>query len=340
MMTPRELIETIEHSAPLENAAPWDNSGVQLAGTRVEIKRLAVFLDPLPAHIDAALAWGADFMLCHHPLLLKPRLPDRVDGYHRVLTNALSCGSWLYAAHTTLDANRHGPVSWLARALEFKDEWTLEPIRREGSLLVVLRTVEQARILGALARCNAPGFEFGPMDDSRLWISCFQEEWAALRQDLLASLPADAVRVMRQEQPAREAGFGVIGVLERPLSWADFSLRLRKAVGSGTWAVAGTVPEWIRTVAYCPGSGGSLVRTARAADVFVTGDVKYHQAQESIELNLFTVDVGHFVLEERMMEIWAKELRTGLAGRVEVRFFPGTNPLRSIAIEQGEEEQS
>jgi putative NIF3 family GTP cyclohydrolase 1 type 2 len=75
-----------------------------------------------------------------------------------------------------------------------------------------------------------------------------------------------------------------------------------------------------------------MIGRAKAADIFVTGDLKYHQALESIESGLCTLDVGHFVLEERMMEFWAGELREALGGRAEVRFFPGSEPMRSIAI--------
>jgi dinuclear metal center YbgI/SA1388 family protein len=329
MTTPRELIATIEHTAPLEGAASWDNSGIQVAGTREEIRRLALFLDPLPAHIDAALDWGADFLLCHHPLLLKPRFPDRIDGYHRSLAAVLSCGSWLYAAHTTLDTNRRGPARWLAQALGLKDERTLEPIRNEGSLWVVLRTGDQSGILRALQERSEPSIEFGPLDENRVWISCFQEAWSDLRQSLSATFSWESLRVMRQDLPSWESGFGIIGRLEQPLSWAAFSTRLREAVGSGSWKAAGQIPGQIRTVAYCPGSGGSLVRRASEADIFVTGDLKYHQAQESIELELFTVDVGHFVLEERMMEIWAEELRTALGNRVQVRFSRERTPFEA-----------
>jgi dinuclear metal center YbgI/SA1388 family protein len=338
MITPSELIRTIERSAPPQGAAPWDNSGVQLAGTKSAISRLAVFLDPLPAHVDAALAWGADFLLCHHPLSLKPRLPDRVDGYHNILTTVLSSRSWLYAAHTSLDSNRHGPVLWLARSLGLRNERTLDPLPGEGSLCIVVKTGEQSRILQALSRMDSPGFESGPMDENRLWISCSREEWTGLQQDLLSAVPPNNFRVMRQEHPSRDVGFGIIGDLDQPLTWTMFSARLRDAIGSRTWTVAGTVPDRIQTVAYCPGSGGSLLHRAASADVFVTGDVKYHQAHESIELSLLTIDVGHFALEERMMEVWAQELRATLGNGVEVRFFPGTDPFRSIAIEQGEEE--
>jgi dinuclear metal center YbgI/SA1388 family protein len=268
MIISLELLTTIEKFAPPWYAAPWDNSGLQVAGTRGEIGRLAVFLDPLPGIVDSALGWGADFLLCHHPLLLEPRLPNRVDAYHRVLRSLLISGSWLYAAHTSLDANPGGPVLWLAKALSLLDTRTLEPC--------------------------AGGSKAG---DS-----------------------------------GQAPGYGVIGALERPLAWPEFAVRLSMALGTREWTAAGPLPERVETVAYCPGSGGSMIERAEAADIFITGDLKYHQALQSVESGLCTLDVGHFVLEERMMEFWAGELREALGGRAEVRFFPGSEPMRSIAI--------
>jgi dinuclear metal center YbgI/SA1388 family protein len=269
MIISLELLTTIEESAPPVYAAPWDSSGMQVAGTRDEIRRLAVFLDPLPGNVDEALDWGADFLLCHHPLLLKPRLPNRVDAYHRVLRSILTSGSWLYAAHTSLDANPSGPVLWLAKALHLLNTRTLEPC-------------------AAVSGAGEPG--------------------------------------------RSAAGYGVIGAFERPLEWSVFAGRLSKALGTREWTAAGPLPERVGTIAYCPGSGGSMIGRANAADLFVTGDLKYHQALESIESGLCTLDVGHFVLEERMMEFWAGELRDALGGRAEVRFFPGAEPMRIIAI--------
>lgn len=52
----------------------------------------------------------------------------------------------------------------------------------------------------------------------------------------------------------------------------------------------------IGKIAFCAGSGMDLLGEAQAnkADVFVTGDVKYHNALES---NVIIIDVGHFESE-------------------------------------------
>ncbi|MFP4315120.1 MAG: Nif3-like dinuclear metal center hexameric protein [Desulfovibrionales bacterium] len=276
-MDVRTFIRLIEQSAPPHFAAPWDTSGVQVAGTRKRIEKLAVLLDPLPGSLREPLAWGADFVLAHHPLALKPRLPDRVDDYHRVLSMLLEQGSWLYSAHTSLDANPAGPAGWLSRALGLESVRVLEPVSGED---------------GSLTRCEG--------GERQLSVS--------------------------------EYGFGLAGRLRTPFDWSGFAARLEHLLGTSEWKCAGKTPSRIETVAYCGGSGGTLIRAAArvGADVFVTGDVKYHQAHESYEHNTFVLDVGHFILEERMMSLWAGDLEDTLE-EVAVRFFPGYDPIRQIS---------
>lgn len=116
-MKQSELIGIIERTAPLGIAAPWDRSGVQVASAREDIRRLAVCLDPTPASIRTALAAGADMVLAHHPLSMEGRFTDRLDAYHEVLSLLFRADVPLYSAHTSLDANPLGPVSWLAEEL-------------------------------------------------------------------------------------------------------------------------------------------------------------------------------------------------------------------------------
>ena len=100
---------------------------MQVATRRTAIQHLALCLDPTPASLAAEVALGADMVLSHHPLALKARLPARLDSYHAALSLLLQHDVALYAAHTSLDANPAGPVSWLADVLKLQDRVLLEP---------------------------------------------------------------------------------------------------------------------------------------------------------------------------------------------------------------------
>lgn len=255
-----ELISILERYAPLEAAAAWDVSGLQVASLAEEAASVAVTLEPDLEILRAAAEAGADFIVSHHPLSMQPRFPNRKDAYLDVLSLLLTRGIALYSAHTSLDANSEGPAWFLASELDLQDTQVLDPTQ----------------------------------------------------------VCPDGACVF---------GFGFIGSLRRAMSCAEFYGVLRALLGRDVLQVCGAVPARVSRVACCPGSGTSLIPAAAAkgADVFITGDVRYHSALEAAELGLCVFDVGHFVLEEMMMSRFAGLLAHALP--VPVRFFPGRDPF-------------
>jgi putative NIF3 family GTP cyclohydrolase 1 type 2 len=71
----------------------------------------------------------------------------------------------------------------------------------------------------------------------------------------------------------------------------------------------------VRTVAVCPGSGGRLVPLAAAsgADVFVTGEVRYHNMREAEHHGIAIVELGHDRTEMPAVDLLARLIRGGLA---------------------------
>ncbi len=107
-------------------------------------------------------------------------------------------------------------------------------------------------------------------------------------------------------------GLGRVGTLAEPWRLPEFieacqqwfSLDLR---------VVGEV-DIVERVAVCAGSGASLIDRAHAAGagVFITGDLKYHEAQRALELGLTVVDAGHDVTERAGLRAWLTRVRSVL----------------------------
>ncbi len=127
MMKLSEIFCIIEETAPLAAAAAWDKSGLQVAALRENAEHVAVCIDPTPDAVSKALDAGADAIVTHHPLTLKPRYTDTLDNYHQVLRLLFNADVPLYAAHTSLDANALGPVGWYARHIGLQNICVLEP---------------------------------------------------------------------------------------------------------------------------------------------------------------------------------------------------------------------
>ena len=318
-MHPSTLISRIESTAPPQLAASWDKCGVQIASAASEVKTVCVALDPSVEAVRQAVEHDADFLLCRHPLSLAPRLPSRLDDFHEVLRLTLGAALWLYSAHTSLDANPDGPVNWLGRSLRMRDMRILEVTRRETPVIVRLTDpVMQEKVrdfAGSLTRRD------GQMEEYLLW----PKESAAFKARLEPGSPYQEITLAA---PVREYGFGCIGTLPVALAWDEFTARL-SALGLPLSRMVGQTPESVARVAYCPGSGADLgpVALSKGADVYLTGDVKYHQAQAVQDLGL-TIDVGHFCLEETMMRTWSESLERELSPEgVRVVFLPGRNPF-------------
>lgn len=330
-----ELIAVIEGIAPPEHAASWDRCGVQVAARRRDVRKVAVTLDPAARCVDRAIQWGADFVLTHHPLALKPDLPDQVDAHHHVLSSLLSHDVWLYAAHTSLDVQPSGPVRWLAGKLGLNDVSVLEPT---GAI-----KPRWFRVLGQEAALETlrtgldrePGLEIFSANSQALEIVCSGKLVSRVRA-LVQLDGSESLRMLSQEleHPAVTVGFGFVGFLPEPLAWGELAPVLGSVLNQPFLTLAGQAPEMVYRVACCPGSGASMLsRVSKVrADVFITGDLKFHDARKAEEMGLFVVDAGHHGLEEPMMMILADDLHQALAADgVEVEFFPSQDAFNRIS---------
>ena len=99
-------------------------------------------------------------------------------------------------------------------------------------------------------------------------------------------------------------GLGRLGQMEEPVDFGEFLDICRRRI-SKEIRVVGEV-ETVSRVAVCGGSGAVLIGDARdgGADVFVTGDVKYHDAQRARECGLTVVDAGHDGTERAGLRAW------------------------------------
>ena len=329
MSTATAIIRSIERIAPLYAAADWDVSGVQVAGEAESVSKLALGLDPTPFFVAQALDWGAEFVLTHHPLAMKPRLLNRLDRYHQVVSRLMKGGAWLYAAHTSLDAQWRGPAGWLAREMGLDEVDILEPSAKLTPIGIHFHLgVDQQHILEEWKSLDLV-LDLQTPNEEEVLMVCFDRDWPELKSRISCDIEAcPAFMRMDLALPDRTLGFGFVGDLPGPMERDAFTQALMQALGRGWWTASGTeLPETISRVAYCTGSGAGLADKAFAsgADVFITGDVKYHFA---LEAEGPILDVGHFILEEEMTRRLADELSEGDGDDwPEVRFFPSVEPM-------------
>ncbi len=324
-----DIMSIFRQLAPERFQSSWDNSGIQVIGEIAECSKVGVCLEPTPEMIRACLDWGAEVVLTHHPLYMKPKGLGAQNRFTDVVRMVMRSGAWLYAAHTSLDCTPSGPAFWLGERLDLNDVKILDTAHEYAPVEVSFYSPRTFSREEAEMWTERPGMHSVSQSAAgEVRLVCDREHWAEARSALeftLGSSPEYYIRAL--EAPGRAVGFGQVGNLPEPLGWDAFMVELQGLVDRDVFTVCGPVPETVSRVAYCGGSGASLVDAAAGAgaDVFVTGDMKYHQA---VETPVCVVDVGHFSLEEEMMRLAAQNLAGQLESeQVEVRFFRGTEPF-------------
>ena len=366
----RQIAEAIEAFAAPGLAEPWDRSGLQVGDPEQTVHSVLVALDPSPAAVAEAERRGAELLLTHHPLLLKPL--DRVDlssPRGAVVARLLRAGIGLYAAHTNLDRAEGGVNDALARSLGLDQVGPLGAGELLVKLVLTVPVGYEPQVRQALFRAGAGRIgnyrdcsfgvrgegTFQPhqgatpflgevgrperVDETRLEVVAARAQLAAVVAAARQAHPYEtpAIDTFPLEDRADSGTPGRIGVLARewPLGkWASAVGRCLQAPGV-RWV--GDPETRVRRVAVCGGSGAELWGAAqqRGADVLVTGDVKYHAALDMAAAGFAVVDVGHGPSESVALQVLASRVASWAEGRggPEVTVFREPDPFRWV-VEQ------
>lgn len=113
---------------------------------------------------------------------------------------------------------------------------------------------------------------------------------------------------------------GRVGKLPAPMEARAFAEQVKKGLGAINIRFVSGGDHPVKKVGLCSGSGAEFIERAAllGCDAFVTGDVRYHDAQRAAALGIHVVDAGHFATEQPVVEILAKRLAEELGDKVEI----------------------
>jgi dinuclear metal center YbgI/SA1388 family protein len=332
------IIEAIEKLAPRRLAESWDNVGLLLGSTAQTIRKVLLTLDVTKEVVEKAVEDGIDLIIAHHPLIFKSIHAIRTDlPQGKILSDLLKANIAVYAAHTNLDIAAGGVNDALASVLQLND---IEPLSVSSNeklcKLVVfiprthMEVVREAMTdagaghIGKYSHCTflTDGIgSFMPLDGSKPFIGengkMEYVEESRLETILPEKISRRVIRAMLKAHPYEEVaydmvllenkgnefGLGRIGKLSAPILFSDFAIEVKNALGADSVNAAGVSNAVVKKVAVCGGAGAGLLHKAAfaGADVFVTGDVKYHEAQEAIAIGMGMIDAGHFATEQPIL---------------------------------------
>lgn len=127
-------------------------------------------------------------------------------------------------------------------------------------------------------------------------------------------------------------GMGRIGMYSPSVSSDDFMDRLKSACDENIYRIAGVMPKKISKISICTGSGAEFIPIAKenGSDVYITGDVKYHDARMACDIGMCVVDAGHFGTENIFSVNFAKQLEALIPKEIEIiRSKTDLNPFRA-----------
>lgn len=339
------IMNAMEQLAPKWLAQDWDNVGLMLGSPAQDVKKVFVCLDVDGAAIEAAKRAGADMMVSHHPFVFKPLHHLRTDlPQGKWIQDLFQNNIAVYSAHTNLDIADGGVNDVLAERLGVTECRFLSATEAETvcklAVYVPVTHLESVRSaifkagagqIGAYSHCSfhmrgegtflpsentqpfigTPG-KFERVDEVRLETVLPDKAVSRVVKALLRVHPYEEVAydLYDLKQGGRAYGFGRIGILAETICAGDFAEQIKTALSVNHVRLVGSAAQKVQKVALCGGAGAEFISKAAyaGADLMVTGDVKYHEAQKALENGICIIDAGHFGTEFPVVEKMASYL--------------------------------
>jgi len=98
--------------------------------------------------------------------------------------------------------------------------------------------------------------------------------------------------------------FGGIGVLGKEIDTKDYINKLKVAFNIQYVKIVGKQKNTLKTIAYGNGSTSSFIEEVISlnCDVYITGEIKYHDEVKYVNNNCFVIVLGHFESEKLFID--------------------------------------
>lgn len=207
--------------------------------------------------------------------------------------------------------DRH--VSAVMLCLDVTDEVLEEAIRRKCDMIVshhplIFRGLKNLTGADDTQRIAIRALEAGVAIYSAH--TNLDSTWNGVSHEMAHMLGVTGIEVLSPRAGDPRAGLGVIGDIE-PTPKLEFLRKVKEKFGVKALRYSTQSPALvIKRVALCGGSGASLIRDALSAgaDLYVTGDVKYHDFT-TYGLDMVIADIGHYESELCSMRIFSRIIR-------------------------------
>jgi dinuclear metal center YbgI/SA1388 family protein len=334
-----DIVRLFESFAPGALQESYDNSGLQTGDPSQVIHSALVTIDITEEVLDEALQKGANLIITHHPLIFGTlKRITASSPTERMLIKAIRNQVAILAVHTNIDNVAEGVNAQLAGKLGLKDCRILQPMRGKLRKLVTFVPTEHlpavrqvlfeagAGHIGSYDQCsfNMEGSgtfrgnekthpfvgEPGKLHTEReVRMETIYPVWLEpqIISALLETHPYEEVAydIYPLENPFGTTGAGMVGNLPAPVEEKDFLKTLKETFNVPVIRYSPLQGKPVSRIAVCGGAGSFLLKDAIAAgaELFVSGDFKYHQFFDPAG-KIVIADIGHYESEQFTKELF------------------------------------
>lgn len=340
----KDVLSALNSWAPFSYQENYDNARLLVGDPKEEVRGCLVSLDCIESVVDEAISLNVNVVVSHHPILFGSLKSLTGKNYvERTLLKAIKNDINLIAVHTNLDNVYHGVNHKIGNKLGLSNLEILNP--KKGvlrKLVTFCPTANIEEVKAAIFKAGAGKIgKYGECSFSVQGIGTFkastesnpyvgeigtQHQENELRietiypkalepnilQALLHAHPYEEVAydIYPLENKTAQIGAGMIGELPEESDEVDFMNRLKKRFHLKQIRHTKLLDKGVKKVAFCGGAGSFLLPQAIAnnADVFITGDFKYHEFFDA-DQNIVIMDIGHYESEQYTIELIADFLK-------------------------------
>lgn len=336
-MKTTDIAHIIHQEFPFSLQENYDNSGIIL-DFNGEINAILVAFDVTMEVILEAIEQKANLIISHHPVIFSgiKKLSTK-NSSDQIIIKAIQHEISIIAVHTNIDNAITGVNGAIAKKLELKNVEVLRPSSQQLFKLVTYvpndfsGAVRDAIFksgagnIGSYSHCsyNSEGEgTFMASKESNPFVGAKEEVHFEPETRIEAIIPdylvSNAIKNLKAVHPYEEvaydlipikntnplAGAGIVGQLPSEIKTIDFLKILKSKFNLSVIKHTKIHKEAVKTIAFCGGSGSFLISDAIAkkADIYITGDVKYHEFFDAQD-RIIMADIGHFESEQHTIDI-------------------------------------
>ena len=364
-MRVKDITKIIEEFAPLAYQESYDNSGLIVGNNNDEVTGVLISLDCVEAILDEALATNCNMVIAHHPIVFSGLKKLNGNNYiERTVIKAIKSGIAIYAVHTNLDNVKNGVSFKIAEKIGLKNCQILDPKQALLSKIITYCPVDKAAEVrdamfkagaGNIANYEACSFnsegvgtykarvgatpyvgavdQFHQEQETKIEIIVPNHKISTVVHHLIEAHPYEEVAydLLALTNKHQEVGSGVVGELPVAEDELEFLNRIKIDLKTDGIRYTNLRNKKVKKVAICGGSGSFLLNKAvqEEADVFITGDFKYHQFFDA-DNQLVIADIGHYESEQFTSELIYEILNEKIPNFAVRLTAINTNPLNYL----------